>query len=606
MWWGTPATAQVVSDTTPPQLTGISFAPATINVSAGTAAVVVTATITDNLAGTNGGTAVFDSPSGAQVRSVFISRIAGDSLNGTYRGTLTIPQFAESGVWKLRVILSDLVGNTITLTAANLQTLAFPTDLTVMSVPDTEAPIVTGIDLSPVVIDLSSSPQDLRVALNVTDNLTGFTPTNTSIVFFRSPSGGQQQIVFRNEFTLTAGTVTNGTWQALHAFPQFGESGTWTISSLRLVDFVGNVRTLSTTQLRTLGLQTDFQVVASPTDTSRPQVTGLTFDPMTFDTSNAAQDVVVRVTIADDLAGTSFSIPGLTSLIQFRSQSGQQFRNATNTQFTRVAGTPLNGVWQATVNFPRFSEGGTWTAILTVRDAVTNTLTLTTAQLLSSGFPSQVTIAPPPGAPDGVIGAAGGTVIDDDFGNRASLIVSPLLFPGPIDVAIDVLSEPPGLPTPASFTEGTLFVNISLNPVPPMPFAAPGVTLVLPFSIFRVPGSSITLFRLDEETGNLVPAPRVGGGIVTGTVNADGLSATFNGIARLSTLVGFFPTAVLGDVDGDGFVTCADMAIVRTSFGRRTGQPGFDARADLNRNGVVEVSDLALVSSQLPTSVVCR
>jgi hypothetical protein len=197
-------------------------------------------------------------------------------------------------------------------------------------------------------------------------------------------------------------------------------------------------------------------------------------------------------------------------------------------------------------------------------------------------------------------------VIDDDFGNRASLIVSPLLFPGPIDVAIDVLSEPPGLPTPASFTEGTLFVNISLNPVPPMPFAAPGVTLVLPFSIFRVPGSSITLFRLDEETGNLVPAPRVGGGIVTGTVNADGLSATFNGIARLSTLVGFFPTAVLGDVDGDGFVTCADMAIVRTSFGRRTGQPGFDARADLNRNGVVEVSDLALVSSQLPTSVVCR
>lgn len=67
------------------------------------------------------------------------------------------------------------------------------------------------------------------------------------------------------------------------------------------------------------------------------------------------------------------------------------------------------------------------------------------------------------------------------------------------------------------------------------------------------------------------------------------------------TLIG-----ILGDVNGDGLVNCNDLKIVKLSFGKKTGQAGFDPRADVNNDGVVDVKDLATVSRQLPIGTVCK
>lgn len=67
-----------------------------------------------------------------------------------------------------------------------------------------------------------------------------------------------------------------------------------------------------------------------------------------------------------------------------------------------------------------------------------------------------------------------------------------------------------------------------------------------------------------------------------------------------------FSIKVAGDLNGDGSVTCADVAIVRSSFGKRTGQPAFDARADIDKNGVVDVRDLAYVTQRLPAGTNCN
>lgn len=67
-----------------------------------------------------------------------------------------------------------------------------------------------------------------------------------------------------------------------------------------------------------------------------------------------------------------------------------------------------------------------------------------------------------------------------------------------------------------------------------------------------------------------------------------------------------FTIKVAGDLNGDGAVTCADVAIVRSSFGKRTGQPAFDARADIDKNGVVDVRDLAYVTQRLPAGTTCN
>jgi hypothetical protein len=64
--------------------------------------------------------------------------------------------------------------------------------------------------------------------------------------------------------------------------------------------------------------------------------------------------------------------------------------------------------------------------------------------------------------------------------------------------------------------------------------------------------------------------------------------------------------AIVGDVNGDGDVNCADLAIVRASFGKSVGQPGFDPRADLNADGIVNIIDLSTISRALPAGLICK
>ncbi len=60
-----------------------------------------------------------------------------------------------------------------------------------------------------------------------------------------------------------------------------------------------------------------------------------------------------------------------------------------------------------------------------------------------------------------------------------------------------------------------------------------------------------------------------------------------------------------GDVSGDGQINCLDIAAVKASFGKKTGQPGFNPLADVNNDGVVNVLDLALVSQKLIPGTKC-
>jgi hypothetical protein len=64
--------------------------------------------------------------------------------------------------------------------------------------------------------------------------------------------------------------------------------------------------------------------------------------------------------------------------------------------------------------------------------------------------------------------------------------------------------------------------------------------------------------------------------------------------------------ASMGDVDGDGFVDCTDVRLVTSALGKKSGQTGFNVDADLNRDGVVDVRDLVIVSKNLPAGTRCQ
>jgi hypothetical protein len=62
----------------------------------------------------------------------------------------------------------------------------------------------------------------------------------------------------------------------------------------------------------------------------------------------------------------------------------------------------------------------------------------------------------------------------------------------------------------------------------------------------------------------------------------------------------------LADVNGDRKVDCADVVIVRSALGTKAGGAGFDARADVNLDGVVDERDLAYVTGHIPAGMRCQ
>lgn len=55
-----------------------------------------------------------------------------------------------------------------------------------------------------------------------------------------------------------------------------------------------------------------------------------------------------------------------------------------------------------------------------------------------------------------------------------------------------------------------------------------------------------------------------------------------------------------GDVNGDGVASCVDLALTKASFNKRQGQPGFEARADFNGDGIVDIKDWTFISKIVP------
>ncbi len=566
---GITLTAQAqVSDSEPPQLMNFNFTPSAIDVSTGSQSVNVSLDVTDNLSGTRGVIIYFQSPSGQTVRTV-MPLVIGTSLDGTYEGPVTFPQFGENGTWQVHeIFLSDMVSNGAMIRTDVLAAAGYPTQLEIVSTPaDTQGPNISNIQFSPASMDVSAAPVSVTVDLTVTDELSGvvFPPAVPSEnffpffpVFIQSPSRQQYIHLANLQFELVSGDVLNGTWRGTFEVPQYAEAGNWQVMNIALRDRAGNYSWLDSSQLIELEIPIELPIAADPTDTTPPQLISLDFVPKVINTSNGSSEVTVTMSITDDLAGVHFSptTPFLTYFeagINFRSPSGQQNQfNAYAGNFTLVSGTPLDGDWVGTVPFPQYSEDGTWWVdLLQVKDMTNNIQYFDMASLSALGFPTELVVLRPSLDVDGTVDASGGTIVDDTFGNRAQVTFPPGMVSTETEVAIDVFLDPLDIPTPSGYTgPGTLFVNFKLIPEPSYPLPAPGLTVVLPVPNPLIPGTQLDLFRVDPQTGDLVPATDAFGIPVVGTVNApDGQSAHLRVLPSFRRFVGLVPDTIPVSID---------------------------------------------------------
>jgi len=87
----------------------------------------------------------------------------------------------------------------------------------------------------------------------------------------------------------------------------------------------------------------------------------------------------------------------------------------------------------------------------------------------------------------------------------------------------------------------------------------------------------------------------------TGRIKVEAIGNVFFDVSNANVRI-----TLAGDLNGDGTVNCADLSIVKAGIGKRTGQPGYEARADVNGDGVIDLRDLAIVSQGLAAGSACN
>jgi Dockerin type I domain/Bacterial Ig-like domain (group 3)/Bacterial Ig-like domain (group 2) len=112
--------------------------------------------------------------------------------------------------------------------------------------------------------------------------------------------------------------------------------------------------------------------------------------------------------------------------------------------------------------------------------------------------------------------------------------------------------------------------------------------------------TDVGLLGATDQASVVSDSLSVGPHTVSALYGGDASNAPSSSQSVLVTIV-----SVPGDVNGDGAVDCLDLNLVKAAFGKRTGQPGFNAAADLNHDGVINVLDLSMVARLVPVGTTC-
>lgn len=180
--------------------------------------------------------------------------------------------------------------------------------------------------------------------------------------------------------------------------------------------------------------------------------------------------------------------------------------------------------------------------------------------------------------------------------------------------------NPPSFPnfkTDNSVFTSIVFTDASGTPIPNAKIqcgtnGATGASITLPLNIPAPlpdnPNQPWNLKYFDKQAGQFLNAkdclsPTMD---AVGQVTTDRLSVRFDHIAQFSVFLAAQRISLLADANSDGKVDCQDVAVVRAAFGKRQGQAGYDPRADMNGDLVINVQDLAYVTQKLPPGTVCR
>ncbi len=247
---GFPTTLTVASDpdVVAPNVTGLSFAPTAVNVSAGDVPVTCTMTLTDAKSGVQDARCFFVAPeaSSDQARGCSTGTLkSGTRQNGVFECQMLIPRYADQGTWTAVVSAVDAAGNSAAFDPAALQARGLPVNLAVTSNPeDVTPPTQTAFDFSPKTANAGAGPTTITCTFGYLDTPAGLAGASCDFNF----TDGMvfppvSQSIGCTGTTPTSGTPQNGTTSCSVTLPRYSAPGAWTVS-VGYTDKVGNSTSL--------------------------------------------------------------------------------------------------------------------------------------------------------------------------------------------------------------------------------------------------------------------------------------------------------------------------------------------------------------------------
>ncbi len=363
-------------DTTPPQLSGVTATPASVSTCNSPQSTTIGIQASDS-SGVAYVTAYLIGP-GGQSLSEPATLSSGSATSGHWSAPLALPEHAEQGAWSISIQTGDTAGNSTYISSAQLSASGYTSSIEQTCAGDTSPPQVKGVTLEPATVDTSGNSQSIVIDVHATDDLSGVASLQATL-----SDGGQSQSASAS--LQAGGTTLDGTWQATITLPRWSRQGTWQLS-LTATDRVGNSVSLSSSQIEALGLPHSITQSGEEDDTAPTAHEG-SISPNSFDTSQHAVSVAVSLHATDAQSGTELL------RVEFTSPNGNQHVYG---EGSLTSGTPQEGKWTATLEFPQFSQQGSWTPRLELWDAFGNRRVYTAGELTSI-FPTVgVAKKPPP------------------------------------------------------------------------------------------------------------------------------------------------------------------------------------------------------------------
>ena len=262
--------------------------------------------------------------------------------------------------------------------------LIFSSNITI-SQEDSTPPELVNLEIMPLEVDTTTGSATISVRIEAKDDISGFGSgsTGSGSIRIESPSG---QPVGRGISPITGGTVLEPIFEFEIEFPQFSEPGTWEVS-LTLIDNVFNTVRFEAEDLANLGFPSTVEVT-SIEDSTPPELVNLEIMPLEVDTTTGSATISVRIEAKDDISGFGSGSTGSGS-IRIESPSGQPVGREIS---PITGGTVLEPIFEFEIEFPQFSEPGTWEVSLTLIDNVFNTVRFEAEDLANLGFPSTVEV----------------------------------------------------------------------------------------------------------------------------------------------------------------------------------------------------------------------